>query len=63
MCEQTKKEKPITRNDFIEVWRNTARDLTSLADSVEEYDEIMDLLIYFVSRIETMLAEKWDALP
>ena len=63
MSEQTKKEKPITRNDFIKIWRNTARDLTSLADSVEEYDEIMDLLIYFVSRIETMLAEKWDALP
>ena len=63
MSEQTKKEKPITRDNFITVWRNTARDLTSLADSVEEYDEIMDLLIYFVSRIETMLAEKWDALP
>ena len=63
MCEQPKKEKPITRDDFIKIWRNTARDLTSLADSVEDYDEIMDLLIYFVSRIETMLAKKWDALP
>ena len=66
MCEQTKmvmgffgKEKPITRDDFIKIWRNTARDLTSIADSVEDYEAIMD----FVSRIKIMAAKKWDALP
>ena len=66
MSEQTKmvmgffgKEKPITRDDFIKIWRNTARDLTSIADSVEDYEAIMD----FVSRIKIMAAKKWDALP